>query len=65
MKDHDDDRLLTRQEVEDRFGVTKRYLELATMRGEGPRVVRVGRLVRYRIQDVRTWIEACAERGPR
>ncbi len=43
MKDHENDRLLTRQEVEDRFGVGKRYLELATMRGEGPRVIRVGR----------------------
>jgi predicted DNA-binding transcriptional regulator AlpA len=65
MKDHDDDRLLTRQEVEDRFGVGKRYLELATMRGEGPRVVRVGRLVRYRIRDIRAWIEDCAEKDPR
>ncbi len=63
MKDHDNDRLMTRQEVQDRFGVTKRYLELATMRGVGPRVVRVGRLVRYRVRDIHAWIEACTAKG--
>ena len=65
MKDHDSDRLLTRQEVADRFGVTKRYLELATMRGVGPRVVRVGRLVRYRAKDIHAWIEACSAKDAR
>lgn len=53
----DADRLLTRNEVEARFGVSKRYLEVAAMRGEGPRVVRLGRAVRYRVADLREWIE--------
>jgi predicted DNA-binding transcriptional regulator AlpA len=65
MKHHDNDRLMTRQDVEERFGVTKRYLELATMRGEGPRVVRVGRLVRYRVKDIHAWIEACSAKKAR
>lgn len=54
------DRLLDRKEVEQYFGIPKRYLELAVMRGDGPRIVRVGRLVRYRVSDVRLWIEANA-----
>lgn len=54
------DRLLDRKEVEQYFGIPKRYLELAATRGNAPRIVRVGRLVRYRVSDVRLWIEANA-----
>lgn len=50
------DRLLDRSEVEARFGISKRFLELAAVRGDGPPMVKVGRLVRYQIEDVRTWI---------
>ncbi|MDW4500576.1 AlpA family transcriptional regulator [Sulfitobacter sp. D35] len=57
------DRLLTRFEVEQHFAIPKRYLELAGLRGEGPRMVRIGRLVRYRPADVRAWIEAQATEG--
>lgn len=53
----DDDKLLSRAEVEARFGISKRFLELAAMRGGGPRTVRLGRLVRYRIADLRVWID--------
>lgn len=52
-----DERLLTRIEVEQRFGVPKRFLELAIARDDGPRYVRIGRLVRYRARDVSLWIE--------
>lgn len=58
------DRLLNRKEVEARFGITRRFLELAAMRGDGPRFVRVGRLVRYRVADIRQWLDDnTAERG--
>jgi predicted DNA-binding transcriptional regulator AlpA len=57
MKDHKGDRLLTRAEVEERFGVSKRYLEVAALRGNGPRIVRLGRMVRYRAKDIQDWIE--------
>ena len=54
-----DERLLTRQEVEDTFGYpTKRFLEMAVIHGNGPPVVRFGRTVRYRIGDLRAWIDA-------
>lgn len=42
-----------------------RYLAIATQTlanwrsvGRGPRYVRVGRVIRYRIQDIESWLEA-------
>jgi len=63
MVDEDEDRVLTRDEVEARFGIPKRFLETAIHRGTGPTVVRIGRLVRYRVRDVRDWIDAQAVRS--
>lgn len=57
------DRLMSRHEVEKRFGITKRFLESAAVRGDGPRFVRIGRLVRYRVPDIQAWIEANLSRG--
>ena len=51
-------RLLSREEVEKIYGIRKRFLEVARSRGEGPRIVQVGRLVRYRANDIEAWIEA-------
>jgi len=53
-----EDRLLNRLEVEKRFGIPKRFLELAVSRGEGPPFVRYGRTVRYRVSDLQVWINA-------
>jgi predicted DNA-binding transcriptional regulator AlpA len=58
VKHQTDERLLDRKEVEERFGISKRFLELCAVRGDGPRFVRVGRLIRYRAKDIQTWIEA-------
>ena len=58
-----DDRLLTRIEVENRFGIPKRFLETAVSKGNGPEFVRFGRLVRYRVQDIEAWIESCIVKG--
>ena len=58
MKQISTERLLTRSEVEDRHGIPKRFLELAVSRGYGLRIVRVGRLVRYRVSDIEAWLEA-------
>ncbi|MEO1472485.1 MAG: AlpA family transcriptional regulator [Pseudomonadota bacterium] len=53
------DRLLNRQEVEDLFGFpSKRFLEISALRGDGPPMVRIGRSVRYKISDLRAWIDA-------
>ncbi len=56
MQTSEPDRLLSREEVESQFGLTKRFLELATARGDGPAYVRLGRSVRYRDADIREWI---------
>ena len=61
MKEDDEDFLVTRGDVEARFGISKRFLELAGAKGQGPMMIRFGRLVRYRIKDVRAWIEAQSE----
>ncbi|MEO1140489.1 MAG: helix-turn-helix domain-containing protein [Pseudomonadota bacterium] len=52
------DRLLTRAEVEEKFGITKRYLELAALNGGGPTMIKIGRRVRYRTSDIVAWIAA-------
>jgi predicted DNA-binding transcriptional regulator AlpA len=55
-KTNNDERLLSRDEVEERFGVSKRFLELSVMDGRGPRLIKIGRSARYRPSDVRAWI---------
>jgi predicted DNA-binding transcriptional regulator AlpA len=52
------DRLLSRAEVEVSFGLSRRFLEVSAVRGDGPPMVKIGRSVRYRAGDVRAWIEA-------
>lgn len=52
------DRLLTRPEVHMAFGLTQRFLEVSAVRGDGPPMVKIGRSVRYRVADLRTWIDA-------
>lgn len=53
-----DDLLLSRWEVQTFFGLTKRFLEVSAVRGDGPPMVRIGRAVKYRTGDLRAWIEA-------
>ena len=54
------ERLLTRREVEHIFGLSKRFLELAALSGNGPVMIKIGRSVRYRPSDIRVWIDAHA-----
>ncbi len=57
MSDESSERLMTRQEVEERFGISKRFLEISAMQKMGPALVRIGRSVRYSAADIRDWIE--------
>lgn len=50
-------RLLSRDEVEATYGIAKRFLEIAACKGGGPDFVKVGRLTRYRVQDIEDWID--------
>lgn len=52
------DRLLSRAEVEVNFGLSRRFLEVSAVRGDGPPMVKIGRSVRYRVADLREWIES-------
>ena len=51
------DRLLTRAEVQTYFGLSQRYLEISATRGDGPPFFKIGRSVRYRVAELRSWIE--------
>ncbi len=51
-------RLLDRRAVELHFGISKRFLEVAATRGDGPAMTRIGRSVRYRVGDVEDWIDS-------
>ncbi len=56
---HEEERLLTRREVEDRFGLSVRYLEVSAVRGDGPPMIRISRrMVRYRASDIEAWLSA-------
>jgi excisionase family DNA binding protein len=57
----DRDVLLSREEVAAYLRCSLPTLELWQRNGGGPRVVRVGRGVRYRLSDVRAFIEAGAD----
>ncbi len=63
MLEDEKDYLLTRQEVEARFGISKRFLELAPAMNKGPKAVRIGRSVRYRVGDIRDWIKCHVDGG--
>ncbi len=52
------DRLLTRGEVQSHFGLSQRFLEMSAVRGDGPPFFRIGRNVRYRVADLRAWIDS-------
>jgi predicted DNA-binding transcriptional regulator AlpA len=49
--------LLSRDEVEDEYGLTRRWLELAALSGNGPPFVKVSnRMVRYTRSVLEKWI---------
>lgn len=53
-----DEFLLSRKEVEQKFGLSRRFLEIAAVSGTGPKYVKIGRSVRYQVSDLRDWIAA-------
>ena len=57
MNQQGSDRLMTRKEVEEIFGISKRFLEISAAQRIGPAIVRVGRSVRYSPADIRNWID--------
>jgi excisionase family DNA binding protein len=58
------DRLLTAAEVAEKLGVSRRWVEDATRRGDIPHV-RLGRFPRYRAETIALWIEGLETRSRR
>jgi excisionase family DNA binding protein len=54
----DPDALLSETEVSDLFGISMRTLQAWRMKSGGPPFVRLGRVIRYRRQDLVKWLEA-------
>lgn len=58
--------LLTTKDLAQRWQMKEQTLRHWRMRGEGPRALTVGRLVRFRLEDVESWeaanLEAEADR---
>ncbi len=50
-------RMISRDEVDAEFGIPKRFLEIAACKGGGPAFVKIGRLTRYKVEDLLTWID--------
>lgn len=50
--------LLSRSDVERLYGISKRWLELAALSGDGPPMIRISkRMIRYRKSDIDAFIE--------
>lgn len=58
VKHEVEQRLLTREQTADFLQVPISLLESFATRRVGPRFIKVGRLVRYRMQDLEQWLEA-------
>ncbi|MFH7319774.1 helix-turn-helix transcriptional regulator [Desulfurivibrio sp. D14AmB] len=48
---------LTRQEAADFLGLKKGTLDVWATRGQGPRYLKLGRAVRYRLADLQEYME--------
>ena len=58
-------RLLTEQEAAELLNLSRRTLEAWRRRGKGPRFTKLGKLVRYRLQDVEQFITRNLNHGSR
>ena len=55
------DKLLSSRELADYLGIPLETTYMWRARRTGPRGIRVGRHVRYRLADVQAWLEAHAD----
>jgi predicted DNA-binding transcriptional regulator AlpA len=54
--------LLSRDEVEQEYGLSRRWLELAAVSGNGPPYLKISRrMVRYRRDQLETWLDSRAK----
>ena len=55
--------LLDEKTTADLLGVSKRWLQSRRQVGDGPTYIKVGRLVRYKVDDLETWIASNRRRS--
>ena len=55
------DRLISISEAAEILGIARATLYQMRIRGEGPRAHKIGRLVKYRMEDITAWIDSMAE----
>ena len=49
--------LLSREQIQEQYGLTRRWLEQAALKGNGPAYVKIGsRTVRYRREEIECWL---------
>lgn len=59
FKEGGDDELLCTKELAKRLSVSTQWLEIGRVHGYGPPFIKMSpRMVRYRISDVRKWLNA-------
>ncbi len=51
------ERLLSEKEVEQIYGITRRWLQKKRCAGGGPIFIKIGKSVRYRISDIESFLE--------
>ena len=59
----DSPRLLTEQEVSRLFSVSLAFLRKKRFQSDGPRYLKIGRMVRYRLEDVEEFFNAYVVRS--
>jgi hypothetical protein len=47
-------------EISAMFGISEAYLRKLRSRQAGPVFVRIGRMIRYRVADVKRWLDTAA-----
>lgn len=59
MQNNSARRLLTRDDIQTEYGLSRRWLELAATRGDGPPMRRISaRMVRYERGELEAWLAA-------
>ncbi|WP_305909598.1 helix-turn-helix domain-containing protein [Methylomarinum sp. Ch1-1] len=53
------DVLLCTKEVSKRYGFTMAWLEQQRWRGTGPKYIKIGRMVKYRVADIEEYLKSC------
>ena len=55
-------RLMSRNDIEMEYGLSRRWLELAALRGDGPPITKISRrMVRYRCGSFEDWLASRTE----